>query len=74
MGYSYVLLAIAFFRELLGAGTIFDIRVLGDWWTNWNIMIMAPGAFFTLAIFIWIIKTIIARKEEAQAKGKAPAK
>jgi Na+-transporting NADH:ubiquinone oxidoreductase subunit D len=56
LGYSYVLLCIAFFRELLGAGTIWGYSVLGDWWTNWAIMIMAPGAFFMLAIFIWIVK------------------
>ncbi len=56
LGYSYVLLIIAFFRELLGSGSIWGIRVLGDWWTNWSIMVMAPGAFFMLAAFIWIVK------------------
>ncbi|MDC7218699.1 MAG: Rnf-Nqr domain containing protein [Spirochaetales bacterium] len=56
MGYAYVLLIIAFFRELLGSGTIWGFSVLGDWWTNWAIMITAPGAFFMLAIFIWIVK------------------
>jgi Na+-transporting NADH:ubiquinone oxidoreductase subunit D len=59
MGYSYVLLAIAFCRELLGAGTICGVRVLGDWWTNWAIMVMAPGAFFVLAVFIWIVKGLV---------------
>ena len=56
IGYAYVLVAIAFFRELLGSGTIWGISVFGDWWTNWAIMIMPPGAFFMLAIFIWIVK------------------
>ena len=56
MGYGYVLLVIAFFRELLGAGTIWGISVFGDWWTNWSIMIMPPGAFFMLALFIWVVK------------------
>ena len=56
MGYAYVLVVIAFFRELLGAGTIWGISVLGDWWNNWAIMIMPPGAFFMLAIFIWVVK------------------
>ena len=65
-GYSYVLLVIAFFRELLGSGTIWGYRVMGEWWTNWSIMVMAPGAFFMLAIFIWIVKGIIARKEEKE--------
>ncbi len=56
IGYSYVLIIIAFFRELLGSGTILGISVFGSWWTNWAIMIMPPGAFFMLAIFIWIVK------------------
>lgn len=72
LGYSYVLIAIAFFRELLGSGTIWNMPVMGEWWTNWNIMVMAPGAFFMLAIFIWIVKTIIINKEEkSQNKGTA---
>ncbi len=56
MGYAYVLLIIAFIRELLGTGSIWGIQVLGDWWTNWTIMIMPPGAFFMLAIFIWVVR------------------
>ncbi len=66
LGYSYVLLIIAFFRELLGSGSIWGFKVLGDWWTNWSIMVMAPGAFFMLALFIWIVKgNFIKPKEEA---------
>ncbi len=64
LGYSYVLLAIAFVRELMGSGTIWGYTVLGDWWTNWSIMVMAPGAFFVLAIFIWVVKGILTRQEE----------
>ena len=67
LGYSYVLLIIAFLRELLGSGSIWGFTVLGEWWINWSIMIMAPGAFFMLAIFIWVVKGYNARKEE---KGK----
>lgn len=60
LGYSYVLLTIAFFRELLGSGTILGYSVLSrfDWWVNWSIMVMAAGAFFMLAIFIWIVKGV----------------
>ncbi len=67
IGYSYVLLIIAIPRELLGAGSICGIQLLGrgnifnsallDGWVNWSIMVMAPGAFFVLAIFIWIVKS-----------------
>ncbi|NLN15148.1 MAG: NADH:ubiquinone reductase (Na(+)-transporting) subunit D [Tissierellia bacterium] len=54
LGYTLVLLAIAFVRELMGFGTILGFRVLGDWWTPWTIMVMPPSAFFLLAILIWI--------------------
>jgi Na+-transporting NADH:ubiquinone oxidoreductase subunit D len=67
LGYSYVLLAIAFVRELMGSGSLWGYRLLGDWWTNWSIMVMAPGAFFTLAVFIWIVKGALERQEEKSA-------
>lgn len=57
MGYTLVLLIIAFVRELFGFGSLFGISILGDWWTKWSIMVMAPSAFFMLAILIWIINT-----------------
>lgn len=59
MGYAYVLLVIAFFRELLGTGSLWGYQILGSWWTNWSIMIMPPGGFFMLAIFIWIVREAI---------------
>ena len=57
IGYALVLLAISFVRELFGFGTLFGFKILGDWWTNWSIMVMAPSAFFLLAMLIWIINT-----------------
>lgn len=57
IGYTMVLLAISFIRELFGFGSIFGFRVLGDWWTAWSIMVMAPSAFFILAMLIWAINT-----------------
>jgi len=56
VGYSYVLIMIAVVRELMGSGTFWGIHVLGAWWTNWSIMVMAPGAFFVLALFIWVVR------------------
>ncbi len=57
LGYSYVLLAIAFVRELLGSGTVWGVPVLGPNWVNWSALVMAPGGFFVLAIFIWVVKS-----------------
>ncbi len=57
LGYSAVLLAIAFMRELMGQGSLFGYTVLGDWWRPWTIMVMPPGAFFALAVIIWIARS-----------------
>jgi Na+-transporting NADH:ubiquinone oxidoreductase subunit D len=56
IGYSYVLLIIACFRELLGTGGVWGVRMLGPGWVNWAAMVMAPGGFFMLAVFIWVVK------------------
>lgn len=64
IGYAYVLLTVSIFRELLGSGTLWGLTVLGEWWTNWAIMIMPPGAFFMLAIFIWIVKGVFMKPKE----------
>ena len=56
VGYTLVLLAIAFVRELMGAGTLLGYPVLGEWWTRWVIMVMPPAGFFMLAALIWIVR------------------
>jgi Na+-transporting NADH:ubiquinone oxidoreductase subunit D len=70
LGYSYVLLAIAFVRELMGSGTVWGHAIpwFSAHWQNWSIMVMAPGAFFTLAVLIWIIKGRILPPQEEDGK------
>lgn len=71
IGYSYVLLVIAFFRELLGFGTILGLQVMNplmhsigysEGWIQWAFMIMAPGGFFMLALYIWIANNLATMK------------
>jgi Na+-transporting NADH:ubiquinone oxidoreductase subunit D len=64
LGYSYILLIIAIVRELMGSGTLMGIRILGPWWTNWSIMVMAPSAFFLLGVLIWIVRGKILKEEK----------
>ena len=54
IGYSIVLLFVGFFRELFGSGKIYGMTVLGDWYTPNGLMVLAPGAFFLIGIFIWM--------------------
>jgi len=62
LGYSVVLLAVGFFRELLGSGKLLGFQVLpvvteGGWYQPNGLMVLAPGAFFLIAFFIWALRT-----------------
>ena len=59
IGYSIVLVMIAFFRELIGSGTVLGYTVLSETWYQGNLLfVLAPGAFFTAGFLIWAINTI----------------
>lgn len=62
-GYMAVLLIIAAFREILGAGSLMGYQILGEGFTTWTIMVMPPSAFFLLGSLIWAAKTIMIKKE-----------
>jgi Na+-transporting NADH:ubiquinone oxidoreductase subunit D len=66
-GYALVLLAVAAVREPLGLGTLFDYRVLPEGWVNWNVMVIAPGGFFMLAVVIWVVRAVNAARERRGA-------
>lgn len=59
IGYSLILLVIAFFRELLGFGTLFGYAVVPEGITRWTIMVMPPGAFFMLGLVIWLFRALV---------------
>ncbi len=63
LGYMWVLVAIAFIRELLGFGTLFGVQIMPATFEPWTIMVMAPSAFFLLGILIWISKGIMIKGE-----------
>lgn len=67
LGYSAILVAISVVRELMGMGTIlgFDVPFFAGVWDKWIIMVMPPGAFFTLACFIWVCRSIKPKEVEA---------
>lgn len=69
LGYAWILMAVAFFRELLGSGRLFGYPVvpqfLYDWgYENNGIMMLAPGAFLLLGIIIWVQRAISGKVEE----------
>jgi Na+-transporting NADH:ubiquinone oxidoreductase subunit D len=61
-GYSFFLIATGFFRELLGSGRMFGVQILstvkeGGWYVPNGLMVLAPGAFFVIALLIWALRT-----------------
>jgi Na+-transporting NADH:ubiquinone oxidoreductase subunit D len=63
-GYALVLASIALVREPLGFGTLLGFRIMPHGFTPWTIMIMAPGAFFTLGVFAWFVKAFFPQAAE----------
>ncbi len=62
LGFTTSLTVIGIIREVLGVGELFGMRVMPVSYTPAIIMILAPGAFFTLAILMAILNTIRAKK------------
>lgn len=62
LGYGLVLVVVAFFRELLGSGRLLGFSVLatqseGGWYLPNGLLRLAPGAFFLIALMIWLLRT-----------------
>jgi Na+-transporting NADH:ubiquinone oxidoreductase subunit D len=64
LGYTFTLLALSIVREILAFGTLLGFQVTPDSWTNWVVMAMAPGAFFVMAVYMWIMRTIAKLDQE----------
>jgi Na+-transporting NADH:ubiquinone oxidoreductase subunit D len=62
-GYGIILIIVAFFRELLGSGTLWDYPVfekLGIYKSGYSdngLMILPPMALVTVGIIIWVQRT-----------------
>jgi Na+-transporting NADH:ubiquinone oxidoreductase subunit D len=57
-GYAWVILTVAFFRELLGSGSIFNIQIYDASIMPTNgLFVDSIGAFMVLGILIWVQRT-----------------
>ncbi len=62
LGYSLVLLVVAFFRELLGAGKLLGVTLLtpyteGGWYVPNGLLVLPASAFFLIGLLIWALRT-----------------
>jgi Na+-transporting NADH:ubiquinone oxidoreductase subunit D len=58
LGYSAVLIAVGFVRELFGAGKLFGVTILqpvteGGWYQPNGLLLLPPSAFFLIGFLIW---------------------
>ena len=67
LGFSFALTCIGAVRELIGAGTLFDFYVMPESYVPCTIFIMAPGAFFVLAMLTALQNKL---KAIGEKKGK----
>ncbi len=59
LGYGLILVVVAFFRELLGSGTLFNLTIVPKsfyemGYHNNGLMILPPMALITLGVIIWL--------------------
>lgn len=67
-GFTLALLLIGCIRELLGAGSIFGIPIIGDWYDPALIMILPAGGFILIGYLVGGFKMLTEYMEKAEAK------
>jgi Na+-transporting NADH:ubiquinone oxidoreductase subunit D len=69
LGYSAVLMVIAFIRELIGSGSLFGVTILplvtnGGWYVPNGLLLLPPSAFFLIGGLVWALRSV--RKEQIE--------
>jgi Na+-transporting NADH:ubiquinone oxidoreductase subunit D len=64
IGYSSILIGVAFVRELLGSGKLLGFQVVPEvfynaGYENMGLMVLAPGAFIAIGLFVWLEHTLL---------------
>lgn len=70
LGYSVILLVLAFIRELFGAGKLFGFEIFsvvnnGGWYVPNGLLLLPPSAFFLIGLLIWALRSW--KKGQAEA-------
>jgi len=57
LGYSAMLIALAVVRELFGAGTLYGLQIMPDWYVPNGMLLLPPSAFFLIGLYIWALRS-----------------
>jgi Na+-transporting NADH:ubiquinone oxidoreductase subunit D len=62
MGYGLVLVIVAVIRELLGSGSLLDVKLFslvadGGWFEPNALFLLPPSAFFIIGLIIWAVRS-----------------
>jgi electron transport complex protein RnfE len=71
-GFTLALLCLGSVRELLGTGSLFDIRVLGEQFEPWGLMVLPPGGFFVLGGWLLLFSWLKQRSAAKAAQSTTP--
>jgi len=66
VGFTVACLSLGTVREVLGNGTLFGFQVFGPEFEPWIVMILPPGAFFVLGMWLLLFNWVKHRKEAAE--------
>ena len=59
LGYAFILVLVAFFRELFGSGTLFGFDVIARFgYVNNSLMLFPPMALIIVGVIIWVHRSI----------------
>ena len=69
IGYGFILMAVAFVRELFGSGSLFGFEIMrlttnGGWYMRNGLLVLPASAFFLIALLIWILRTLDPEQQE----------
>jgi electron transport complex protein RnfE len=71
LGFGLALFCLGSVREILGNGTFFGISVFGPRFEPWVIMILPPGGFLTLGLYLLVFAAV---REHRQRRSARPAR
>ncbi len=69
LGYGFILMSVAFVRELFGSGSLFGFEILtlttnGGWYIPNGMLVLPASGFFLIALIIWILRALDPAQQE----------